>query len=294
MSAATAAAAPSVIALAEKNPAIIHPDLVIANPELIWTLGSCAKQLPAGEYHIATSCNDKEQLYLGWGLGAYRFQRYKKSKNQLSRLQIDEGSDKNRLKTFLDAITTVRDMVNTPASDMMPQDIAKVCKTIADNSGVSITEYVGESLLSNNFPVIHAVGRASIHEPRFIEFCWGDVKNPKVCLIGKGVSFDSGGLNIKLAQGMRLMKKDMGGAAHALGVAKAIMELNLPIQLKVLIPAVENAISDNAFRPGDVLTSRSGKTIEIDNTDAEGRLILCDAITKAVEDEQDLILILRH
>ena len=264
--------------------------LVIANQEMIWTLGSCAKQLPAGEYHIASSCKDKEQLYLGWGLGAYRYKRYKKSKDRFCKLCIDENVDQNRLQALLDASATVRDMVNTPASDMMPQDITKECKIITDSLGVSITEFVGDDLLAKNYPVIHAVGRASVHQPRLIEFSWGDSKNPKVCLIGKGVSFDSGGLNIKIGQGMRLMKKDMGGAAHVLGVAQAIMKLSLPIQLKVLIPAVENAISDNAFRPGDVLISRSGKTIEIDNTDAEGRLILCDAITKAVEDKQDLII----
>ncbi len=264
--------------------------LVIANQETIWTLGSCAKQLPAGVYHIASPLKDNGQLYLGWGLGAYRFKRYKKSKDQLCKLYIDENLDENRLQALLDSIAIVRDMVNTPASDMMPQDISDECKTIADSCGVEYTKIVGDELLAKNYPVIHAVGRASIHEPQLIDFSWGDSAHPKVCLIGKGVSFDSGGLNIKSGQGMRLMKKDMGGAAHALGVANAIMKLNLPIQLNVLIPAVENAISDNAYRPGDVLTSRSGKTIEIDNTDAEGRLILCDAITKAAEDKQDLII----
>lgn len=264
--------------------------LVIANQETIWTLGSCAKQLPAGTYHIASPIKETEQLYLGWGLGAYRFKRYKKTKEQICKLHIDENLDEYRLRALLNSIATVRDMVNTPASDMMPQNITEECKTIAESCEIEYTKIVGDELLASNYPVIHAVGRASIHEPRLIDFSWGDSASPKVCLIGKGVSFDSGGLNIKSGQGMRLMKKDMGGAAHALGVANAIMKLNLPIQLNVLIPAVENAISDNAYRPGDVLTSRSGKTIEIDNTDAEGRLILCDAITKAVEDKQDLII----
>ena len=264
--------------------------LVIVNPQLIWTLGWCANELPTGNYHIATSCEDKEQLLLGWALGAYRFQRYKKSKKRVTKLKVDESINQNRLQAFLNAVTVVRDMVNTPASDMMPADIAYQCGTIAKESGAVVTEITGDDLLSNNFPVVHAVGRASIHKPCFIEFNWGNKKNPNVCLIGKGVSFDSGGLNIKSGQEMRLMKKDMGGAAHAIGVAHAVMQLNLPIHLKVLVPAVENAISDNAFRPGDVLTSRSGKTIEIDNTDAEGRLILCDAITKAVEEDQDLII----
>lgn len=269
--------------------------LVIANPEnLIWTISNCPKTLPAGNYHIASGPKDK-QLYLGWGLGAYQFKRYKKAssakrKTNLCKLKIDESVNEDVLKALLHAVTIVRDMVNTPASDMMPQHIAKQCETIAKEFDIKISECVGDDLLAENYPIIHAVGRASVHVPRLIEFNWGNKKHPKVSLIGKGVSFDSGGLDIKSAHGMRHMKKDMGGAAHVAGIALAVMRLNLPIQLQVLIPAVENAISGNAFRPGDVLISRSGKSIEIDNTDAEGRLILCDAITKAVEDKPDLII----
>lgn len=265
--------------------------VVIANPENItWCLGACAKQFSAGNYHIDSSLKNNDQIYLGWALGAYQYSQYKKSKQKLCKLLITDTIDENLLTALVRAVATVRDMVNAPAVDMMPQHIAKQCKTIAEEFDLQISECVGDDLISENYPVIHAVGRASVHEPRLIEFNWGDTKHPKVSLIGKGVSFDSGGLDIKPAQGMRLMKKDMGGAAHVAGIALAIMKLNLPIQLQVLIPAVENAISANAFRPGDVLTSRSGKTIEIDNTDAEGRLILCDAITKAVEDKPDLII----
>ena len=264
--------------------------IVIAEPELTWALGACAKQLPAGNYHIESACKNKLQLYLGWGLGSYNYSRYKKAKHKKVILRVDESVDRNQLQALVNSVSLVRDMVNAPASDMMPQDIAQECKQVCDTAGAQITECTGDELLKNNYPVVHAVGRASTHAPRLIEFNWGEAKHPKVCLIGKGVSFDSGGLNIKTGSGMRLMKKDMGGAAHVIGIAQAIMQLQLPIQLKVLVPAVENAISDNAFRPGDVLTSRSGKTIEIDNTDAEGRLILCDAITKAVEDEQDLVI----
>ncbi len=265
--------------------------LVIADEkDIIWCLGRCAKQLPAGNYHIHSSCKNNDQIYLGWGLGAYRYSRYKKSTQSICKLHIDNSIDINNLTAMLKAVCTVRDMVNAPASDMMPQHISNDCEAIAQEFNVNINQCVGDDLVKENYPIIHAVGRASVHEPRLIEFNWGDPKHPKVSLIGKGVSFDSGGLDIKNAQGMRLMKKDMGGAAHVAGIAFAVMKLNLPINLQVLIPAVENAISANAFRPGDVLTSRSGKTIEIDNTDAEGRLILCDAITKAAENEPDLMI----
>lgn len=265
--------------------------VVIADAKnIIWCLGTCAKQLPTGNYHIASPHKNNDKIYLGWGLGAYQYRQYKKSKQKLCKLYISESIDQNQLATLVQAIAIVRDMVNAPASDMMPQQIAEQCQTFVKEFGLTISECVGNDLIKENFPVIHAVGRASVHEPRLIEFNWGNAKHPKVSLVGKGVSFDSGGLDIKNAQGMRLMKKDMGGAAHVAGIALAIMKLNLPIQLQVLIPAVENAISANAFRPGDVLTSRCGKTIEIDNTDAEGRLILCDAITKAVEDNPDLLI----
>lgn len=265
--------------------------VVIADLEdITWCLGACVKQLPAGNYHLNSSFKDNDQLYLGWGLGAYTFSEYKKAKQRKCRLHIDSSIDSNNLTAQIRAVCTVRDMVNAPASDMMPQHISSDCESIAHEFNVEVKQYVGDDLLKENYPIIHAVGRASVHEPRLIEFNWGDPKCPKVSLIGKGVSFDSGGLDIKPAQGMRLMKKDMGGAAHVLGLALAIMKLKLPINLQVLIPAVENAISANAFRPGDVLTSRSGKTVEIDNTDAEGRLILCDAITKAIEDKPDLMI----
>ncbi len=265
--------------------------LVIAEIEnLTWCLGLCAKQLPAGKYYIDSSHKGNEQLYLGWGLGAYQYTEYKKTKENICKLHIDEKVDKNQLTAIIQAVAVVRDMVNAPASDMMPLHISKECESIAQEFNLKISECIGGNLITENYPVIHAVGRASVHEPRLIEFNWGNPKHPRVSLIGKGVSFDSGGLDIKSAQGMRQMKKDMGGAAHVAGIALAIMRLKLPIQLQVLIPAVENAISGNAFRPGDVLTSRSGKTIEIDNTDAEGRLILCDAITKAIENKPDLLI----
>ncbi|MFK7815618.1 MAG: M17 family metallopeptidase [Gammaproteobacteria bacterium] len=265
--------------------------LVIADlDDLTWCLGGCAKLLPAGNYHINSILKNNDQIYLGWGLGAYEYSEYKKFSSTKCRLHVGSSVDNNNLTALIRAVCTVRDMVNAPASDMMPQHISSDCESIAQEFNVTVSQCLGDELLKDNFPIIHAVGRASVHKPRLIEFNWGNTKHPKVCLIGKGVSFDSGGLDIKSAQGMRYMKKDMGGAAHVAGIAFAIMKLKLPINLQVLIPAVENAISANAFRPGDVLTSRSGKTVEIDNTDAEGRLILCDAITKAAENKPDLMI----
>ena len=267
--------------------------LIIAEREnILWSLGRCPRSLPAGHYHIAHADDPSNpDLYLlGWGMGAYRYTRYGKSEHPVCRLSIDDAQDKQQVEALLEAVTLVRDLVNTPASDMMPQHLCQHIQSIAEGFNVELSTCAGDALIEQNYPTIHAVGRASVHPPRLLTWYWGRKKHPRVTLIGKGVSFDSGGLDIKSARGMRLMKKDMGGAAHAAGVASAIMKLDLPVRLQVLIPAVENAISGNAYRPGDVLTSRSGKTIEVEDTDAEGRLILCDAISRAVEDDPDLII----
>ncbi len=267
--------------------------LVIADQEKItWSLGGCPRSLPEGRYHIATKIDNssKDFYFLGWGLGSYQYKQYKKMSNRSCKLSINGAHDKNRIEAVLKAVTLVRDLVNTPASDMLPQHISKRCQSITHDFDANLNEYIGDDLLKNKYPVIHAVGRASVHPPRLIEWSWGNSKHPRVTLIGKGVSFDSGGLDIKSTEGMRLMKKDMGGAAHVMGIATAIMKMKLPICLQVLIPAVENAISGDAYRPGDVLESRCGKTIEIENTDAEGRLILCDAISKAVEDSPEILI----
>ena len=267
--------------------------LAIADQEnTMWALSHCPHSLPEGHYHIATAVEDsaKDSLLLGWGMGSYQYQQYKRSNHTVSKLSINNADEKNRLEALLKAIFIVRDLVNTPASDMLPQHIFKHCQSITQDFDAELTDCVGDDLLTNNYPIIHAVGRASIHSPRLIEWNWGNPKHSKVALVGKGVSFDSGGLDIKAAQGMRLMKKDMGGAAHVMGIASAIMKLNLPVYLHVLIPAVENAISGDAYHPGDILVSRNGKTVEIENTDAEGRLILCDAISKAVEENPDIVI----
>jgi leucyl aminopeptidase len=190
----------------------------------------------------------------------------------------------------VDAVYFVRDLVNTPSNDCGPAEIEQAARAIAEKFGASIRSIVGEKLLNENFPLVHAVGRASARVPRLIELLWGAPKNPKVALVGKGVCFDTGGLDIKSEAGMLLMKKDMGGAAHALALAQMIMDAKLPVRLRVVVPAVENAISGDSFRPGDVLASRKGLTVEVGNTDAEGRLILADALALADEDGPELIV----
>ncbi|HCH69212.1 MAG TPA: leucyl aminopeptidase, partial [Colwellia sp.] len=191
---------------------------------------------------------------------------------------------------YAEATALVRDLINTPAADMMPKELGESAQALADNFGGILKQIIGEDLLTQNYPTIHAVGRASAHQPRLIDLTWGNKQHPKITLVGKGVCFDSGGLDLKPSAGMRNMKKDMGGSAHVLGLAHLIMSHKLPINLRVLIPAVENAVSNNAMRPGDVLTTRSGLTVEIDNTDAEGRLVLCDALTEADQESPELII----
>jgi len=184
----------------------------------------------------------------------------------------------------------VRNLNNTPANHMMPEQLTYATSILAREYGAAFMEVTGDLLIDENYPMVHAVGRASVHSPRFLEMTWGDETYPRLTLVGKGVCFDSGGLDLKPSKFMRQMKKDMGGAAHVLGLANLIMQNRLPVHLRVLIPAVENAVSGDAFRPGDVITARSGKTVEIDNTDAEGRLVLCDALNDAASDNPDLII----
>ena len=203
---------------------------------------------------------------------------------------IESGPLLRRVRGQVAGIYRVRDLVNTPAEDMMPEHLSDAVKTMAGEFNAKVAEIVGDALLKKNFPAIHAVGRAASHAPRLIDLRWGKSNHPKLTLVGKGVCFDSGGLDLKPASGMRLMKKDMGGAAHAIGLAHMIMSAGLPVRLRMLVPAVENAVSGNAYRPGDVVTSRKGLSIEIDNTDAEGRVILCDALTEAAAETPDLVI----
>lgn len=259
--------------------------------DLLWGYADLATRLPVGEYYF-TQVDDNALFNraLAWGLECYRFAKYKKNETVFARLVLPNSIDSEHLETLVTSIYWLRDLINTPTQDMGPQQLAEVTQQLAMNYNAQYSEVVGDALITANFPAIHAVGRASAQLPRLLELRWGKKTDPKLALIGKGVCFDSGGLDIKTSSAMTLMKKDMGGAAHALALARMIMALGLPLQLQVLIPAVENAISGNAYRPGDVVSTRAGKTVEIGNTDAEGRVILADALSYAVESQPRWII----
>ncbi|WP_163930120.1 M17 family metallopeptidase [Paraferrimonas sp. SM1919] len=264
--------------------------VVVKDLSELWLAGDLSKNLPEGQYLLDADNDDIAfNIGLSWALGAYQFSDYKKAAPRAT-LNINDQELVEQIQQQVSAVNLVRDMVNTPASDMMPEDISDIMQKLATDFSGQFTEIVGDELLEQNYPTIHAVGRASVHAPRLLRLDWGNADAPKLTLVGKGVCFDSGGLDIKPAAGMRNMKKDMGGAAHVIGLAQLIMAAKLPVNLTVLVPAVENAISNNAFRPGDVITTRSGQTVEIDNTDAEGRLILCDALTTASSEDPELII----
>ncbi|MEP3279501.1 MAG: leucyl aminopeptidase family protein [Stappiaceae bacterium] len=253
--------------------------------------GALAKKLPAGSYFLSDGFEDKGRDSLAFALGSYNFDFYKKVDSTMGpKLAVDPALDVEELSSVIDGVGIARDLINTPAIDMGPADLAEQAETLFSTHGGTCNITCGSELLRDNFPLIHAVGAASHREPRLIDLAWGDTSHPKVTLVGKGVCFDTGGLNLKPGNSMALMKKDMGGAANVLGLASMIMAQQLPVCLRVLIPAVENAVSGPAFRPGDILTSRTGLTIEIGNTDAEGRLVLADALALADEEAPDLLI----
>lgn len=260
-------------------------------------------RLPAGQYKLATECDEGlcTALCLGWGLASYRFDRYRSGKGSRKKSSSDkaegarqllwpENIDRPLVLSTLKAIYTARELINTPAGDLGPQELGQALVDIGEEHGAQCEIIRGDELLQQGFPAIHAVGRAATRPPQLTDLRWGATEHPKLTLVGKGIIFDSGGLNIKHSSGMRLMKKDMGGAAAVIALAKMIMAANLPVRLRVLVPSAENAIAGNAFRPGDVLSTRKGVFVEIGNTDAEGRLILCDAIYEASQEEPDLIV----
>jgi leucyl aminopeptidase len=255
-------------------------------------LAAAVDRLPPGVWRIADplSAEDAEDAALGWLLHGYRFDRYRKAEGEPRRLIAPEGVDAARLEAIAAGVFLARDLVNTPACDMGPDALEAAARSLAGKFGADADCVTGDALLTQGFPMIHAVGRAAAQAPRLIDLRWGDPAAPRVTLVGKGVCFDTGGLDIKPSASMRLMKKDMGGAATALGLARMIMALQLPVRLRVLIPAVENAIAGDAFRPGDILRSRKGLTVEIGNTDAEGRLVLADALTLACEEDPGLLI----
>ena len=264
---------------------------VAPTPDL-YALAHLPYALPEGDYALAMGPAVLDPLHaaLGFALGAYQYTKYRKAKRAPARLVLPSGANPVVLREFVEAIRLVRDLVNTPTEDMGPDDLAKTTRELAQAYGAEYSEVVGDELLVRNFPSIHAVGRASHRAPRLLEINWGQASHPRVALLGKGVCFDTGGLDIKPADGMRWMKKDMGGAAHALGLARLIMAHRLPVRLQVLIPAVENAIAANAYRPGEVIVTRAGVSVEIDNTDAEGRVVLGDALAYAAESQPTLML----
>jgi leucyl aminopeptidase len=252
--------------------------------------GSLPGLLPAGRYRFAKAPNDARLAALAFALGSYHFGRYRKAEYGGAQLELAGDLDGDELTRIADGVTLARDLINTPANDLGPAELAEAAQTVGRRYDAAVRVIVGDDLLSQNFPLIHAVGRASVRAPRLIDLRWGDLTHPKVTLIGKGVCFDTGGLDIKPDSAMLLMKKDMGGAACALALAHMIMDRRLPVRLRLLIPAVENAISGTAFRPRDVYRSRKGLTVEIGNTDAEGRLILADALALADEDAPDVLI----
>ncbi|MDB5367307.1 MAG: leucyl aminopeptidase family protein [Rhodospirillales bacterium] len=257
-----------------------------------WSFASLPMVLPEGPYRIDGNLSAEEatQAALGWALGSYRFTRYKKPSRKPAQLVWPNQADRASVARDASSVALARDLINTPTNDLGPAELADAAQQVAKEFGATFKQTVGDALLAENYPAVHAVGRAATNAPRLIDITWGNQADPKITLVGKGVCFDTGGLDIKPSSSMLLMKKDMGGAAHALALGRMIMAAKLKVRLRVLIPAVENAIAGNAMRPLDVLQTRKGLTVEVGNTDAEGRLILSDALTLACEDKPALLI----
>ncbi len=265
-----------------------------------WGIAALPARLPVGVYRLqddpSIDLPTRAALARNWGLGGYRFMRYRAvpagaaGRATWPQLLIPDGIDGEALMREVAAVFRVRDLVNTPAEHMGPDELIDEVLQLAQRHGAEARSWRGAELLSENFPAIHAVGRASHREPGIVHLRWGRPDAPRIAIVGKGVCFDTGGLNLKATDGMRAMKKDMGGAAHALALAEWIMDANWPVRLTLTIPAVDNAVSGNAYRPGDVLATRAGVTVEIGNTDAEGRVVLADALVLAAEDEPELMI----
>ena len=266
--------------------------VIPSSPPSLWDYAGLQKGLPPGDWSLAGDLADdtRYKAALGWALADYRFNRYKKSEREARRLFAGGAAVTGEAAAVADAIHLGRDLVNTPANDMGPDELEAACRSVAEAYGAKIETIEGDALLDENFPAVHTVGRASTRAPRVIDLTWGDPAAPKLTLVGKGVCFDTGGLDLKPASAMAIMKKDMGGAATTLALAKAVMALDLPVRLRLLIGAVENSVAGNAFRPGDIIATRKGLSVEIGNTDAEGRLVLADLLTLADDDKPDLMI----
>ena len=254
---------------------------------LTWRYAGLPSRLPLGSYRIDDALDPEAatKAAIGWALGSYAFGRYRKKTPSFAKLVWPQGCDMAAVERTVAATVLARDLITTPASDMGPGELATAAASVAKAYGAKLRLVVGEDLLKQNYPMIHAVGRASVRAPRLIDITWGDPKAPKVTLIGKGVCFDTGGYDLKPSSGMKLMKKDMAGAAQALALGQMVMDAKLPVRLRILMPAVENMVDGKAMRPLDIIATRKGISVEIGNTDAEGRLILCDAIADAVDEK---------
>jgi len=276
----------SVRLIPETNGKIARVICCVAELNNLWGVGHLPFVLPEGLYAFDSA----ETAYaIGWGLGSYQFTKYKKPQRQPARLRISSQAI-SAVSNIVESIYLVRDWINTPTDDMGPTQFAALAEKCANEFDAKLTQIIGEELLQHNYASIYTVGRASDDAPRLLDLHWGDPSHPKITLVGKGVCFDSGGLDIKSSSYMLLMKKDMAGGAHVFGLARMIMQAKLRVRLRVLVPLVENVISGNAYRPGDIIKSRKGITIEVGNTDAEGRVILADALTEAVSEKPDLLI----
>jgi leucyl aminopeptidase len=267
--------------------------LVLSAKPGLWDFGGLATRLPAGTWRLAsdTAPVSPTDAAVAIGLGTWRFERYRTSKGKAgAKIVWPQGADKARATAMIEAIALARDLITTPSSDMGPAELAAAAQELAKQHKARIKVIVGDDLLKQNYPMVHAVGRASSRAPRLIDLTWGKESDPKVTLVGKGVCFDTGGLDLKPASGMLMMKKDMGGAATVMAVAAMVMSAKLPVRLRLLVPAVENSVSGNAFRPMDVVPTRKGITVEIGNTDAEGRLILCDALHEGASEKPTMMV----
>ena len=269
--------------------------VLVGKPQSLdtWTLGRLPQSLPPERYYLADTLTDEAatKLCLGWQLGQYQFSTYKRKEHPpLATLVFPDNADRAYVEAATAATFLVRDLVNTPPNEMGPRHLEGCARKLADTYQAELQVIVGKDLTAQQYPLIYNVGKASEQSPRLLDLHWGDPKAPKVTLVGKGVCFDSGGLDMKSPAGMKLMKKDMGGAAQVLGLAQMIMQLQLPVRLRVLTPAVENSVAGNAMRPLDVVTSRKGITVEVGDTDAEGRLVLADALWEACSETPRLLI----
>jgi leucyl aminopeptidase len=279
------AAEGQILAIPSSDGGIARVLIGVGQPNDIYALAAAPTSLPAGDYRIETPLDPEaaNRIALGWGLGSYRFDRFRKKSRTLPRLFWPSEVDRPRVLRELEAVQLVRDLVNRPANDLGPVALAETAEAIAAAHGAICRVTVGDALIAGNFPAVHAVGRAAVEPPRVVDIIWGNENDPEITLVGKGITFDTGGLDIKTGSSMGLMKKDMGGAAHALALGQMIMRAKLPVRLRILIAIAENAIGPDANRPGDVIRTRAGLSVEIGNTDAEGRLVLADMLTLACE-----------